>query len=104
MRRVGSVIGVDLEKLEEYKRLHAAVWPKVIDMIKECNCSIATESDKLPVCHFDNPGRSGIRCMGFGSRMAGKNPERIVRRNAACMACCRFVMQKVFINLRYATD
>lgn len=37
MRRVGSVIGVDLEKLEEYKRLHAAVWPKVIEMIKECN-------------------------------------------------------------------
>lgn len=37
MRRIGSVIGVDLEKLEEYKRLHAAVWPKVIEMIKECN-------------------------------------------------------------------
>lgn len=28
---------MDLEKLEEYKRLHAAVWPKVIEMIKECN-------------------------------------------------------------------
>ena len=37
MKRIGSIIGVHMEKLEEYKRLHAAVWPKVIEMIKECN-------------------------------------------------------------------
>ena len=27
MKRYGSVIGVKPEKLEEYKKLHAAVWP-----------------------------------------------------------------------------
>jgi L-rhamnose mutarotase len=34
-RRFGSIIGVKAEKLEEYKRLHAAVWPEVLQIIKE---------------------------------------------------------------------
>ena len=37
IKRYGSVIGVRPEKLEEYKRLHAAVWPNVLKMIKTCN-------------------------------------------------------------------
>ena len=37
MKRYGSVIGVRPEKLAEYKKLHAAVWPGVLNMIKECN-------------------------------------------------------------------
>ncbi len=37
MERYGMVIGVKLEKLDEYKRLHAAVWPGVLDMIRKCN-------------------------------------------------------------------
>ncbi len=37
MKRYGSVIQVVPEKLEEYKRLHADVWPGVLRMIKECN-------------------------------------------------------------------
>lgn len=37
MQRIGSIIGVKPEKLEEYKKLHATVWPKVLDMIKQCN-------------------------------------------------------------------
>ncbi|GAG17982.1 unnamed protein product [marine sediment metagenome] len=37
MERYGMIIGVKLEKLEEYKRLHAAVWPGVLDMIRKCN-------------------------------------------------------------------
>ena len=35
--RVGSVIKVRPEKLEEYKRLHADVWPSVLGMIEDCN-------------------------------------------------------------------
>jgi L-rhamnose mutarotase len=31
------MIGVKAEKLEEYKRLHTAVWPEVLQMIKECH-------------------------------------------------------------------
>ena len=37
MKRYGSVIKVRPERLEEYKRLHAAVWPGVVAMIKACN-------------------------------------------------------------------
>lgn len=37
MKRYGSVIGVSMEKLEEYKKLHADVWPGVLAMIRECN-------------------------------------------------------------------
>jgi L-rhamnose mutarotase len=37
MKRYGSVIGVRPEKLAEYKKLHAAVWPDVLKKIKECN-------------------------------------------------------------------
>lgn len=37
MQRIGMVIGVKPEKIEEYKRLHAAVWPDVLSMISACN-------------------------------------------------------------------
>jgi L-rhamnose mutarotase len=37
MRRFGQVIGVRPGKLEEYKKLHAAVWPDVLKMIGKCN-------------------------------------------------------------------
>ena len=37
MKRYGSVIKVVPEKLEEYKQLHAAVWPGVLEMIKKCH-------------------------------------------------------------------
>ncbi len=31
------VIGLRPEKMAEYKRLHTAVWPDVLKMIKECH-------------------------------------------------------------------
>ena len=31
------VLALHSEKVEEYKRLHAAVWPGVLEMIKACN-------------------------------------------------------------------
>lgn len=37
MQRHGSVIGVKLDKLEEYKRYHEEVWPEILDMIRQCN-------------------------------------------------------------------
>jgi len=37
MKRYGMVIGIQPEKVAEYKRLHAAVWPDVLEMIRECN-------------------------------------------------------------------
>lgn len=37
VQRFGSVIKVKPEKLEEYKKLHAAPWPGVMKMIHDCN-------------------------------------------------------------------
>jgi L-rhamnose mutarotase len=37
MKRIGSVIEVKAEKLEEYTHLHAAVWPSILRKIKQCN-------------------------------------------------------------------
>lgn len=37
MKRYASVIRVNLDKLPEYKRYHAAVWPEVLEMIRQCN-------------------------------------------------------------------
>ena len=37
MQRYGWVIGVKEDRIDEYKRLHADVWPEVLRMIKECN-------------------------------------------------------------------
>jgi L-rhamnose mutarotase len=37
MQRMGMVIGLKPEKIAEYKRLHAAVWPEILDTISKCN-------------------------------------------------------------------
>jgi L-rhamnose mutarotase len=37
VERYGMVIGIKPEKIEDYKRLHAAAWPGVLAKIKECH-------------------------------------------------------------------
>ena len=37
MRRVAQVIGIAPEHVEEYERLHAAVWPEVLEQIAQSN-------------------------------------------------------------------
>lgn len=37
MKRYGSVIGLNPDKITEYKDLHAAVWPEVLAIITHCN-------------------------------------------------------------------
>lgn len=37
MKRFGSVIKINPEKLNEYKKIHANIWPEVAKMITECN-------------------------------------------------------------------
>ena len=36
MKRYGSIIRLKPEKTEEYKKLHAAVWPSVLKTIFDC--------------------------------------------------------------------
>lgn len=37
MRRMGQLIGVKPEQIEEYERIHARVWPEVLTTIAGCN-------------------------------------------------------------------
>lgn len=37
MQRFGSVIGIREDHIPEYRRLHAAAWPTVLEMIRRCN-------------------------------------------------------------------
>jgi L-rhamnose mutarotase len=37
LERHGSVIRVRAEHLNNYRKHHAAVWPAVLEMIRECN-------------------------------------------------------------------
>lgn len=37
MQRMGMVIGLQSDKVAEYKALHAAVWPEILSLISDCN-------------------------------------------------------------------
>jgi L-rhamnose mutarotase len=37
VKRYGLVLGVKPDRVEEYERLHAAVWPEVLARIHACN-------------------------------------------------------------------
>ncbi|CZT36823.1 L-rhamnose mutarotase [Rhizobium sp. 9140] len=37
MQRMGMVIGLQPEKVSEYKALHVAVWPEILALISDCN-------------------------------------------------------------------
>ena len=60
MKRYGSVIGLRADKLDEYKRLHAAVWPEVLAMIARCNIRnysiFLKEPENLMFAYFEYHG------------------------------------------------
>lgn len=37
MQRMGMVIGIDRERVAEYRALHASVWPGVLATLSACN-------------------------------------------------------------------
>jgi L-rhamnose mutarotase len=50
MQRVAQIVRLKPDKAEEYKRLHEAVWPDVLDRIRKChirNYSIHLQDDLL---------------------------------------------------------
>ena len=59
MQRFGQVIGIKPEYLEEYKRLHANVWPEVLRTIAACNIrnySIYLLNDSTLFAYFEYTG------------------------------------------------
>lgn len=48
MQRMGMMIGLMPDKVEDYKRLHSAVWPEILAKISECNITNYTIFLKEP--------------------------------------------------------
>jgi L-rhamnose mutarotase len=48
MQRMGQVIRLRPEALEEYRRIHASVWPEVLALISACNITNYTIFLKEP--------------------------------------------------------
>lgn len=53
------IIGIKPDKIEEYKKLHAAVWPDVLKMIKKCNIRNYSVylKDELLYSYFEYTGK-----------------------------------------------
>jgi L-rhamnose mutarotase len=58
MTRHGMVIGVRPEKLAEYKRLHADVWPEILRLLREAGIRNYTifQKDDLLFSYFEYHG------------------------------------------------
>ena len=86
MKRIGQVIGLNAEKIAEYKELHAAVWPGVLAKIAECNIRNYTiflrEPENLLFASLEYHGTDWEADM---ARMAA-DPET-QRWWAVCMPC-----------------
>jgi L-rhamnose mutarotase len=89
MTRYGSVVGLKPEKADEYKRLHAAVWPDVLKKIKEShihNYSIylrRMDDGRLNLfSYFEYDGDD------FAADMAAMAADPIIQRWWACCKPC----------------
>jgi L-rhamnose mutarotase len=86
MQRMGQVIGLNAEKITEYKRLHAAVWPGVLDRISECNIRnysiFLKEPENLLFAYFEYHGTD------FAADMAKMADDKTTQEWwAVCMPC-----------------
>ncbi|MBP7933297.1 MAG: L-rhamnose mutarotase [Phycisphaerae bacterium] len=84
MQRYGMVLKVRPEKFEEYRSLHAAVWPDVLKMIRECNIR------NYSIYHKDGYLFSYFEYMGtdFAADMARMAADTTTQRWwAVCMPC-----------------
>jgi L-rhamnose mutarotase len=86
MQRMGQVIGLNAEKIAEYKRLHAAVWPDVLKMITACNIRnysiFLKEPENLLFAYFEYHGTD------FAADMAKMADDKTTQDWwAVCMPC-----------------
>ncbi len=75
MQRMGMVLGLKPERIAEYKRLHAAVWPEVLAMITACNIRnysiFLKEPENLLFAYFEYHGTD----FAADSRQDGRRPQ-----------------------------
>lgn len=60
MQRIATVIAIDPESIDEYKKLHSAVWPEVLARLKASNISnysiFLREPENLMFGYFEYTG------------------------------------------------
>jgi L-rhamnose mutarotase len=73
MKRVGFLLKVRQDKIEEYKKHHEAVWPEMLDALRRTgwhNYSLFMRDDGLMFGYFETPD-------SFQAALAGMNKEEI---------------------------
>jgi L-rhamnose mutarotase len=83
---MGQVIGLNAEKIADYKRLHAAVWPDVLKTITACNIKnysiFLKEPENLLFAYFEYHGTD------FAADMAKMADDKTTQEWwAVCMPC-----------------
>jgi L-rhamnose mutarotase len=84
MKRYGMVLKVKPEKFEEYKKLHSAVWPEVLKMIKQSNIQNYSiyHKDGFLFSYFEYTG------IDFAADMEKMSADPVTQKWwAACMPC-----------------
>ena len=86
MKRYGSVIGLRPKEINEYKHLHADVWPAVLAKITECNIQnysiYLREPENILFSYFEYTGSDFDADMA----MMAADPET-QRWWAVCIPC-----------------
>jgi L-rhamnose mutarotase len=73
MKRVGFVLKVKEDKLQEYKEHHRAVWPEMLDALRRTgwhNYSLFVKKDGLLFGYFETP-------KDFESALEGMSKEEV---------------------------
>ena len=88
MQRMGMVIGIAPEHIAEYKRLHAAVWPEILDGLTRANVKnysiFLREPENLLFGYWEYHGTD------FEADMASISDQEVTRRWwALCGPCQR---------------
>ncbi len=76
MKRVGFLLKVRQDKIEEYKKQHEAVWPEMLDALRRTgwhNYSLFMRDDGLLFGYFETPD-------SFQAAQAGMSQEEINAR------------------------
>jgi L-rhamnose mutarotase len=73
MKRIGFLIKVKEEMIEEYRRRHEAVWPEMLDAITRSgwhNYSLYIRDDGLLFGYFETPESLEVALQNLGSEEA----------------------------------
>ncbi len=81
MNRVGFVLRVKPELIEEYKRHHQAVWPEMLDALRRNgwhNYSLFLRSDGTLFGYLETPGDFEEALAGMGAEPANERWQSLM--------------------------